>query len=384
MTAAEKYEKACNEYLRNAKAVGNSETTLKNYQRRLYMFGEFWKSRYLPAEPINDPSIEDVKAWRDSLLDSGVKATSCKQYLNELRYFFAAMSDPELEEERLYLKNPVTKRIIPKTSREDARPYDILLTEEQVIKLWQNNKSAMKRRNDMWVRNYAIVVLLLTSEIRNGELLALTPADLDWENSEITVEKGKGNKFRIVDFSEIAQSAIALYLMSGIRPEYAKDTDPLFGTSADENGRNTKEWHKGTTQWLSQLVERHVRNVTGVSGIRTHDLRHVGSRLDLNYGMSFAALQSKLGHSSVTTTQIYSGKLLARRQRRATAEVFAEREKQTEYNLNLIEWQLIKMSKNKRKETQNVISFPARDTSPADKEKDSAGYISEDAQMVWA
>ena len=83
---------------------------------------------------------------------------------------------------------------------------------------------------------------------------------------------------------------------------------------------------------ISSLVERHVRTVTGVEGVTSHDLRHVGARLDLNNGMRLEELQAKLGHSSYDTTQIYSGRLTARRGQQKAREVFAERERQAEKN----------------------------------------------------
>jgi len=75
-------------------------------------------------------------------------------------------------------------------------------------------------------------------------------------------------------------------------------------------------------------VERHVRSVTGVPDIRSHDLRHVGSRLDLNSGMPENELQAKLGHASPITTQRYSGRLMDRSGRKSAKKVFAERDLQ--------------------------------------------------------
>ena len=81
------------------------------------------------------------------------------------------------------------------------------------------------------------------------------------------------------------------------------------------------------------MVESHVFAVTGVHNIRSHDLRHVGARLDLNSGMDHYALQSKLGHANPQTTQIYSGKLMARVGRSSAKEVIAERDYQAQRNL---------------------------------------------------
>ena len=62
----------------------------------------------------------------------------------------------------------------------------------------------------------------------------------------------------------------------------------------------------------------------------------MGARLDLNNGMSVEELQAKLGHESVHTTQIYSGKLVSRRARAKAAAVYEERRVQAARNANAI------------------------------------------------
>lgn len=327
LNALEKYQKAVDLYLEDLRITGTAEKTLKNYANALRYFGTFWGNR----NPVTDPQVTDFRAWRDFLIqEKGLQKSTVKQYLKDLSSFFQQVSDPSFGEERLYKSNPVPKRLLPKTKKEEQRPYDIILPDEKVALLWKN-ECVSNRRQDMWPRNYAIVVLLLSTELRNGELLNLTPSDIDFDYGEITVERGKGNKYRLVDLPNIAKTALRIYLSSGIRPETATDSDPLFGTIAEQSfgARVTgSEWHKGTTQWLSGVVERHVKAVTGISNVRTHDLRHIGARLDLNNGARAEFLQMKLGHASLATTQIYSGKLTARRGRESAARVFVERDKQ--------------------------------------------------------
>ena len=129
-------------------------------------------------------------------------------------------------------------------------------------------------------RNYAIVIPLLTTELRNAELLHLAPAALRWSDNQIIVSCGKSGDIRRVAFPELAQSAVRLYLASGIRPQDLPDTAPLFGTTSKKGVFGTRErdgaWTVGSSAWLSALVMRHVKAVTGVSGVRCEDLRHIG------------------------------------------------------------------------------------------------------------
>ena len=331
-TPKEYFNEVCEKYLTDLKYKGVSDNTRENYRKRLGLFTTFWTSRH-NGEPTDLPIFDDFEAWRNSLIDNGLKNSTVAQYLKELRYFYDYCTDCELEEARLFEKNPVAKRIIPKV--EHDKPYDILLSDEKVSLLWDSERPRYINGAN-WIRNYAIVVTLLSTKIRNKELLDLTLADLDFTNEEILIRQGKGNKTRYVDFPVIAQTAIQMYLKANIRPKNISDDAPLFGTTAEHcmgARTNAEEWHKGTTQWLSSLVERHVEKITGVPDIRTHDLRHIGSRLDLNgRHISMEELQSELGHSSVNTTQIYSGRLMTRHNRASATEVFAERDRCAEYN----------------------------------------------------
>lgn len=334
----EKFRSAMIAYESNLRAAGRSETTIRNEEQIFRLFSDFMLENKLWVR--REEGFTDVQAWRDQMRRDGKKPTTIKQYLTVLSALYNFASSEELGEARWYDRNPVAKLLVPDTRKLEKRPYDQFLTDEQVLLLWRNNPPAKLKRPELWPRNYAIVVLLLTTEIRNSELLALTPNDLDWENSELIVEHGKGDKFRPVEFPILAQTAVRMYLNSGIRPESAGSNEPLFGTEAtnDFQGNNKgKEWHAGTRQWLSDVVRRHVKAVTGVDMIRTHDLRHVGARLDLNSGMSFEELQAKLGHESVSTTQIYSGKLTSRKKRRMTKVVQEEKERQAQRNIERLE-----------------------------------------------
>lgn len=324
------FEKATTAYLRNLEITGASPQTVQNYSQRLDAFTNFmWNNGYT----LQGPSFVVVQAWRDSLRESGLKLTSISQYLVELRAFFAWASDPEMGEHRWYESNPVVKSLMPDTRKAEKRPYDALLTDQQVMQLWRNNP-VRTNRPEFWPRNYAIIILLLTTDIRNAELLDLTPGDLDFENAELVINHGKGDKYRVVPFPPLAQTAVKLYLNSGLRPENLPADAPLFGTMGEVSNR--REWGRGTRIWLTNLVERHVKAVTGVSSIRSHDLRHVGARIDLNSGMTLEELQSKLGHESMNTTQRYSGKLCSRRGRDSAKKVLLEQDIQARRNSEML------------------------------------------------
>lgn len=322
MNVIQTYDDAVAHYIMNHRYTQTAATTIANYEMRLRMFREWLLNRDDPEEPITAATVEQ---YRNHLVDSGKKPSTVKQYLVELGIFFKA--EPSVAG----AENPSGAKIRPKVK---PRPYDILIPDDKVALLWRNDRPKTQKES-LWPRNYAIIVLLLSTEIRNKELLDLRPCDLDFENGEILVEHGKGDKFRCLDFPLIAQTAVQFYMESGLRPTYATETDPLFGTEAPGGfgcRRTGATWHRGRGDWLSGVVARTVESVTGVSGISSHDLRHVGARLDLNSGMRVEALQAKLGHSSPNTTQIYSDKLMARRGRNSARAVLEERDRQAQIN----------------------------------------------------
>ncbi len=285
---------AIDSYLRNIQATGASPATMEDYASVMNAFYAYLVESGLSRQ---DPTFTTIQSYRDSILGRGCSPVTARYHLVVLRAFFAYASSPELGEHRFYESNPVSLYLLPDNRKQEKRPYD----------------------------------LLLTTEIRNAELRALTPEDVDLENALLRVEHGKGDKFRSVDMPEIAVTALRQYLASGVRPAWVPPSAPLFGSL------RSGDWKAGSKQWLSDLVERHVRSVTGVKDIRSHDLRHVGSRLDLNTGMSQEELQAKLGHSSPLTTQRYSGRLMTRARRKSAARVLAERDLQAQRNLARLE-----------------------------------------------
>ena len=309
--AVMKYEKAVDQYIKNCQAIGLSKTTLNNYITTLSNFYGFFSDDSAQWK-YQDPSFTTIQAYRNELTASGAKKSTVGQRLMELRIFFNWASGEEGPQ--FYEKNPVSAKLSPKRNH---RPYDTILTNEQIAKLWRYDYPITYMQS-RWDRNYALVVLLLTSKIRVSEALAVTPADLDWENGEIEVEHGKGDKYRVAPFPKIAQQAVQFYLKSGMRNPSLGDSDTLFDIS-----------DRGT---LSRAVESHVRYVTGVNHVRSHDLRHIGSYLDLNAGKPLEELQAELGHNSPVTTQIYSGRLTARKNRGDVKGVFEEMEYQISRN----------------------------------------------------
>ena len=331
--ATEKFEHAKKIYLSEQSAIGLSDDTICNYSGRLRRFKEFWEQ----TEPEVDPTPDDIRNYRNMLLEAGLSKTTVKQYLIELKGFFAFCCDDEF---CLYDNNPVSKRMYPKVTDADDKLYEKILSADDMKRLWKNQPPSDNQKQQ-WPRNYAMVVLLLDGKIRNLELLNLKLSDIDFGYNEIEIRSGKGKKRRWITVSDISTSAIKLYLQSGIRPAYCTDDDLLFGSQAAKvqglHPDKTERCHRGSRSWLSGLVERHIKAVTGKSGFRTHSLRHNGAILDLHTGVRKERLQAELGHSSITTTEIYSGRLQSVRKTRDYFDVAAYRDQCAKENMRMLE-----------------------------------------------
>lgn len=326
MTTHEKYTAAVAEYLRRLRFNGLSAQTISNYEGTLNRFGS-----YLAEQDDADDLYAVVEQWRDELLENGAANSTVKAYLTNLKIFFGKACKRSFPSELRFPENPVDEDFMPKVSK---KPYDEILSDEDIKKLWVN-KPASRHQVHFWPRNYAIVTLILCTGLRNKEVLDLTLADVDFLHREITVRAGKGGKYRIVDAPDLALAAIEQYLDSGLRPAYLREDEPLFGTQAEhkfgvtKEAQNSEKWHRGTGRWLSELICVHVRTVCENPAlcVRSHDLRHLFARLQLNASGNISELQAALGHSSPDITQIYAGRIQPHRRRDSAREVLAARDK---------------------------------------------------------
>jgi len=313
--AINKYMDATAAFLHNCEERRLSDNTVQQYARHLTAFMNFMNESGMNS---SDPGLPEVMAYRDEMRGAGKKPTTINQHIVTLHAFFDFASDPTFGDDKWYEMNPVSYRRLAVDSKEETvKPYAELLNNEQISMLL-HFKRPTGESEKLFPRNYAIVMLMLCTGLRTSELIGLTPADLDEKYGEITVRSGKGNKFRIVDYPELAQTAVKLYLKSGVRPDDADDNAPLFGSML------SGKWETTNRNLVTEAVERHVYAVTGVHDIRAHDLRHLYARIRLNGGAHLEELQASLGHSNPSTTQIYSGRLAPRRHREAAQELLGQ------------------------------------------------------------
>lgn len=274
-TPVEQLEAASAAWLRDLKAHGASPNTLKGYS----LTAEDFICFFADEEDAGAPSYAEIFLWRQTFVARGLTPRTQQQYLIRLRAFFNWAV-----EHGWYATNPVLDRLIPTVSDLPPAEY-VALHDWQLQRLYTFNRP-QNAKATTYPRNYAIVIMLLTTDLRNGELLRLTPADLRWSDNAIFAHGNRAGDVRRVAFSDLAQSAVRIYLASGIRPQDLPDTAPLFGNTAPKGSfgprasDESREWQHGSRQWLSALVESHVKAVAFTPSVRCEELRHAAAHAE--------------------------------------------------------------------------------------------------------
>lgn len=157
------------------------------------------------------------------------------------------------------------------------------------------------------LRDYAILRTLYSTGLRISELVSLNKADVNLDTREFRV-MGKGNKYRIVFLSSDAVAAIDNYWRE--RHDDWKAAFINHGRTsrlADGNDRKSlEERHRLSPTMVQYLIRNYARQAGLIKKVTPHKLRHSFATEMLRNGADLRSVQEMLGHSSITTTQIYT------------------------------------------------------------------------------
>ena len=245
---------------------------------------------YMSKEhPGQEITKEMILGFRRSLY--GMAPNSIAQYMRQVSTAFTFMTEMDLWEGA----NPVNRHLI---GREKYKPYDSLLTDADIQRILRDERPELMTGR-VYLRARAMSLLVLTSGLRLSELMALTPEDLDWEQGRATVRHGKGDKWRVVPFHEIAQEAVRTY-MERLR-KGCPEGMPLFVGTLKKGG-----FKKLTKRTVEYNIGDFIEGMTGRTDISPHDLRHAMASWLVSSGMNMREVQTLLGHTSIQTTERYA------------------------------------------------------------------------------
>lgn len=260
---------------------GLSENTLTAYRSDLLGLS-LWLQQQ--ETDLLSAGRADLLGYLQQRVEEGAKPRSSARLLSSIRRFYRY-----LVRERQLSEDPSARIDAPKLGRSLPKS----LTEEEVEALL----AAPDTVSFLGMRDRAMLEVLYASGLRVSELVGLTLAQLNLQQGLVKVI-GKGNKERLVPLGEEALSWVERYLREA--------RGLLLGTVQNDVLFPSRRGSAMTRQAFWQLIKRYALQAGINKSLSPHTLRHAFATHLLNHGADLRVVQLLLGHSSLSTTQIYT------------------------------------------------------------------------------
>jgi integrase/recombinase XerD len=261
---------------------GLAELTLTAYRRDLKAFATWLQQERAHAlDAVLPGDIEAYLAWRFS---RRTQPRSAARYTSTLKRFYRYLLRDKLiaADPTLNLDSPKLPRTLPKT-----------LTEADVESLLDSADAG----TPLGLRDRAMLETLYATGLRVSELVGLKLTALNLNDGVLRVT-GKGNKDRLVPLGEEAVQWLQRYVTNA-RPQLLEKqlSDAVFVTSRGGGMTRQAFWY---------LIKRRAHAAGITRPLSPHTLRHAFATHLLNHGADLRVVQMLLGHSDISTTQIYT------------------------------------------------------------------------------
>ena len=280
-----RFEKEVHEYLEFLKCHKNySRLTIDSYRRDIMQFVE-----YLRQEGI--ASFQDVKyvllrGYFIFLHEQSLESTSINRKLSCLRGFYSFMQNEEWVDD-----NPFLLIDSLKTARKSP---DFLYQDEMIALL-----DSIEVNTTLGRRNKAMLELMYASGLRCFEVVNLTLNQIDW-NQQMLMIHGKGGKDRLIPFYDEAKEFLWDYIQNDrneLMDKYHQEHPFVF----------VNRWGaQMTNRGVEDIVKRVAHHYDASKKIHPHTFRHSFATHLLEAGVDLRSVQEMLGHSNLSTTQIYT------------------------------------------------------------------------------
>lgn len=266
-------------YLHNVKNTSNN--TELSYKRDLEKVKQFMASRGI-AE-AKDVSAKDLSDYVKYLEDNQFAAATVSRNIASLKAFYHFMVEEGLVAEDISekLKAPRIEKKIPS-----------IMSPDEVVRLLEQPSGDSPKE----IRDKAMLELLYATGIRVTELITLKVTDVNMQMSFILCKDR--NKERIIPFGAAAKNALARYL-DGTREAMLenKSSDVLFANCSGQPMSRQGFW---------KLIKYYAKRADIKADITPHTLRHSFAAHLVENGADLRSVQEMLGHSDISTTQIYA------------------------------------------------------------------------------
>jgi integrase/recombinase XerC len=280
------WKETCENFIKYLKTQKNlSEHTAQSYRSDLKHF-----LQYIESAQISEPAEVNLKIIRNylsQLYEAGYARSTISRRLATLRSLFRYLCQVGKID-----NNPLVLVRTPKQTK--YLPQFLYSTE--VNDLLDNPAGKGK----LEIRDHAILELLYSSGIRIGEAVQIDVGDVDFGRRSLRV-KGKGQKERIVPFGSHASAALQWYMMEG-RPLICgkKNPSPIEPLFVNWRGKRL------TTRGAYGIINKYLKKVAPTRNLTPHSLRHTFATHLLEGGADLRSVQELLGHSRMSSTQIYT------------------------------------------------------------------------------
>ncbi len=262
---------------------GASRLTLSAYESDLRDYFAFLIDEGISAPA--DVSATDIASYEADLLDRGYAASTIARRVSAVKSFHRFLAADDVAP-----INPAEATSIPK--KPERLPESLSVSQINALLDQQFREDALG------ARDRAMLEVLYGCGLRVSELVGLDASDIDFDGGVVRV-LGKGSRERLVPLSGTAEHALSAYLNDGPRAELSlrgKGTPAVFLNA--RGGRITR-------QAVHAMVAR-AGAAVGIDHLHPHMLRHSFATHMLEGGADLRAIQEMLGHSDISTTQIYT------------------------------------------------------------------------------
>lgn len=256
---------------------GLTRTTLDSYCIDLKQFGEWLKKAKIDISEIDQLAIYCYQKY----LGQKYKATTIARKITSLRGFIDYLTETAKIKQALTVEDH--------TKKTQQLPMVLSIAQIEAI------LGAVPTCNIMGLRDIAIIELLYATGMRVSELTELT-LDRYYADEQFVRIIGKGNKERLVPFGHSAKESVENYLVSR-RVSGIKPSKYLFLSKCQEQMSRQAVW---------KIVKKYAKTANVPFEVTPHTIRHTFATHLLENGVDLRAIQEMLGHSDISTTQVYT------------------------------------------------------------------------------